>query len=184
MTKLASALRHPAVERTEFKRGVLPASISQLDLGLIKEKLIERAQFGREKDSPPISLERLDEAIVDYRRYLFLNLKYPGFPVAPSYDIDEVWHQHILFTRKYAADCQSIFGEMRHHVPHFGRGVRNLEDDMRILDNTRALWKKEFGYTPKSYKDMTALTSDNGWSGNVDLTGTFMPWTAQMALLS
>jgi hypothetical protein len=168
----------------EYLRGILPLSLVGLNLESVRGKLIERAEYGREKDSPPVPLERLDDAILDYKRYLFLNLKYPGFPVAPSYDIDEVWHQHILFTRKYAADCQNIFGEMRHHVPHFGRDSRNPEEDTRILNNTRALWEKEFGYVPKSYEGMTALTSDNGWSGNVDLTAVFTPWPAQLALLS
>ncbi len=154
----------------EYAKGVLPPPIAQMDLSSIKEKLIERATGGREKDCPPVPLERLDEALMDYRRYLFLNLKYPGFPVAPSYDIDEVWHQHILFTRRYGADCERIFGGMRHHIPHFGRQKRNPVEDVRILDNTRGLWQSEFGFVPKSYEGMTALTSDNGWSGNVDLS--------------
>lgn len=166
----ATALLRPVTERTEYAKGVLPLAIAQLDLDQVREKLVERAQYGREKDAPPVPLNFLDEAIQDYKHYLFLNLKYPSFPIAPSYHIDEVWHQHILFTKKYAADCKSIFGEMRHHVPHFGRGVRNLEEDMRILGDTHVLWVKEFGAVPSSYDGMTALTSDNGWSGNVDLT--------------
>jgi hypothetical protein len=73
---------------------------------------------------------------------------------------------------------------MRHHVPHFGRNAGNPEEDTRILDNTRALWKREFGFVPKSYDGMTALTSDNGWSGNIDLSKTDPNfWDAQTAVL-
>lgn len=158
------------VADTTLPKGQLTSTIADMDLSLIREKLVERATAGREKDCPPVQLESLDTAIQDYRGYLFLNLKYPGFPIAPSYDIDEVWHQHILFTKRYSEDCHRIFGEMRHHVPHFGRQTRGVEEDKIILDNTRNLWKDEFGYVPDSYEGMTALTSDNGWSGNVDLT--------------
>jgi len=168
-----STPNHAFTLRTQHERGVLPLSVAELDLSLIEEKLIERAQFGRESRCPPVPLKDLPDVIQDYKKYLFLNLKYHGFPIAPSYHIDEVWHQHILFTKKYADDCEQIFGEIRHHVPHFGRDVRNPEEDMRILDDTRALWMSEFGVVPKSYEGMTALTSDNGWSGNVDLGSTF-----------
>lgn len=166
---LATTVSAHAV-RDDLPKGELTEAIALMDMIPIKDKLIERATSGREKDNPPVKLEDIDEAIMDYRRYLFLNLRYPGFPIAPSYDIDEVWHQHILFTRRYGTDCQKIFGEMRHHIPHFGRKDRRVEEDKRILDKTRALWEAEFGFIPKSYEGMTALTSDNGWSGNVDLT--------------
>lgn len=169
---------------SNYERGVFSPEIASLDLTLIKEKLIERALSGREITSPPVALDVLDQAIEDYKGYLYLNLRYPGFPIAPSYDIDEVWHQHILFTRKYAADCQVIFGEMRHHVPHFGRDSKSPEQDVIILDNTRDLWKQEFGYVPDSYEGMTALTSDNGWSGNVNLIGVDDSfWETQASIL-
>lgn len=28
-----------------------------------------------------------------------------------------MWHAHILFTQKYAADCDRIFGSFLHHFP-------------------------------------------------------------------
>jgi len=50
-----------------------------------------------------------------YRRFLTLQLLYPDEPWAPTKEIDEVWHQHILGTRKYAADCDAVFGHFLHH---------------------------------------------------------------------
>ncbi len=37
-------------------------------------------------------------------------------------DLDQFWHQHILDTPKYAADCNRLFGRMIHHNPHVVRG--------------------------------------------------------------
>lgn len=34
-----------------------------------------------------------------------------------SQAIDIVWHTHILFTKKYHADCQKLFGRYLHHLP-------------------------------------------------------------------
>ena len=50
-----------------------------------------------------------------YRRYLTLVLLYPDAPWAPTKQIDDVWHQHILGTRKYASDCDAVFGHFLHH---------------------------------------------------------------------
>ena len=165
------------------QKGYLPDSIQKLDLSLVRGKLEERARLGREVPVPPVPLSLLDEAIEDYRHFWALNLRYPGFPIVPSETIDEVWHQHILFTQQYAADCAAIFGEFRHHVPHFGRAQRNLEEDKRLLCNTLELWAKEYGAIPASYDGMTALTCEGGWSGNVDLTGSFLSWEAQALIL-
>lgn len=161
----------------------LPDSIQELDLSLVRGKLEERARLGREVSAPPVPLALLDEAIEGYRRFLTLNLRYPGFPIVPSEIIDEVWHQHALFTEMYAADCTAIFGEFRHHVPHFGRARRNVEQDKQLLRNTLELWAKEFGAIPASYDGMTALTCESGWSGNVDLTSNFLSWEEQALIL-
>ncbi len=39
--------------------------------------------------------------------------------------MDEVWHAHILDTRRYAADCDCVFGEFIHHYPYFGLGDKH-----------------------------------------------------------
>lgn len=35
----------------------------------------------------------------------------------PNKQIDEMWHEHILDTRKYSDDCQTVFGYYLHHTP-------------------------------------------------------------------
>jgi hypothetical protein len=71
---------------------------------------------------------------------------FPGGTIAPVVDVDEFWHYHILNTRKYAADCQEIFGYFLHHFPYAGmRG----EDDEKALaragDWTRQMYEETFG---------------------------------------
>ena len=168
-----------------FSQGELPQSILAMDLSFVRTKLEDRALVGREKNCPPVLLSRLEAALEDYKKYLFLNLKYEGFPLVPSFEIDEVWHQHILFTEQYAVDCQAIFGGMRHHIPHFRRIERNVAEDLLILENTKAIWRKEFAQVPVSYEGMTELTSTSKWSGNMDLSMTNPTfWESQTRILA
>jgi hypothetical protein len=85
--------------------------------------------------------ERIELA---YRRFLVLRAKFPQQQIAPTRDIDAFWHAHILDTRKYAADCDRIFGEFVHHYPYLG-----LLGDQGKLDEAaatlRQLFVSEFG---------------------------------------
>lgn len=162
---------------------VIPTAIRDLDLSIIHGKLTDRATTGREIINPPVALDNLDQAVEDYRKFLALCEQFRGFPIVPSYDIDEVWHQHVLFTEQYRNDCDAVFGKFFDHVPYFGRNEANVEEDDRVLINTRELWEKVYGYIPASYEGMTAPTSSGGWSGTVDLTGGFMSWADQDKIL-
>ncbi|MCM5681291.1 glycine-rich domain-containing protein-like [Schlegelella sp. S2-27] len=94
------------------------AGIEGLDLEPIKFKLT------CEKDEYRWSREHAERIEVGYKRFLALMAKYPERAIAPTRDIDTFWHAHILDTRKYAADCQRVFGEFVHHYPYVG-----LQDD-------------------------------------------------------
>lgn len=116
------------------------ARIVALDLEPIKFKLVKEDGY---------SLE--DVSILEkwYHRFLFLTFKYKTQPIVVSEAIDAFWHHHILDTRKYAEDCEVVFGELLHHFPYFGlRG----DDDQRALrsayQNTLELMREEFGETP------------------------------------
>jgi hypothetical protein len=82
--------------------------ISTYDLSPIREKIV--------KDNVlPESI--VDEAILEYRKYMIL-LRL-GFQqlVMCSHEVDEVWHTHILFTQSYAEFCYQAFGGFVHHDP-------------------------------------------------------------------
>lgn len=82
-----------------------------------------------------------------YRNFLYLNVKYPECaPLPPSDDVDEFWHNHILDTKKYAQDCQMIFGKYLHHYPYLGIDENStMEDLKRYFQKTQELHFKEFG---------------------------------------
>ena len=62
------------------------------------------------------SHDRLTIAEKDYRDFLAHAKRKVG-RLAPSADVDEVWHTHIIFTQQYHADCEKYFGYYLHHLP-------------------------------------------------------------------
>ena len=87
--------------------------VEGIDLSPICRKL-------RVSDPASWPKEQIDEAERLYRRFLALNLLHPGEDRCPTSWLDEFWHQHIVDTRKYAADCELLFGKLLHHDPYFG----------------------------------------------------------------
>ena len=71
-------------------------------------------------DGEPWTLERATKAIEQYRRFLFLSKHYPQQRIVPSWEVDQVWHAHILDTTKYREDCDRLFGSFMDHWPYFG----------------------------------------------------------------
>jgi len=79
-----------------------------------------------------------------YRQYLTLCHKYPNIKVVPPKLADKVWHEHITNTRKYAADCDALFGMFIHHQP----GRPNAESE---FEQTKELYQKEFNIDLEAY---------------------------------
>lgn len=122
---------------------VLPSRISliyAMDLEPIVFKLINN-EHG---ESP--SLEEVDDAVVKYRQFLELCMRYPNQGIVPTNEIDMVWHAHILDTVKYREDCQVVFGQFIDHFPYLG--MRSEEDEINLINSfkeTDRLFKKHFG---------------------------------------
>ena len=104
------------------------ARAKSLDLSPIRLKLMDKSH------GAGWSLEQTDSAQLLYLCFLALQAVYADTEhcVVPPVIVDEFWHQHILDTRKYAEDCQLMFGYFLHHFPYFG--MRGPEDE-------RALYK-------------------------------------------
>lgn len=102
--------------------------IETLDLDPIKCKLMDPDEG--------IGWSRGLTDIVESQYRQFLKLTALGVGViVPTKLIDQFWHAHILDTRKYAEDCDQVFGYFLHHFPYLGmRGEqdrRNLEISFR-----------------------------------------------------
>lgn len=86
------------------------------------------------------------EACQLYKNFLFLKFKYPNETLAPSEDIDEFWHNHILDTQRYRQDCEKIFGRYLDHYPYFGiDGQTTLDDLDAAFATTQRLHVEVFG---------------------------------------
>jgi hypothetical protein len=58
----------------------------------------------------------------------------------PNADVDDLWHEHILNTRRYARDCEKVHGKFIHHSSMDG-----VEESARtaLVARTVALFQKE-----------------------------------------
>ncbi|MEA2599493.1 MAG: hypothetical protein QOF89_485 [Acidobacteriota bacterium] len=119
--------------------GQVDPLIAALDLSQVRRKLMEPAPEGKGWSQ---ELALLAEKW--YRRYLHIVLKHADVRPVPNHQIDDFWHQHILDTRAYARDCQSVFGRFIHHNPYFGLNGDADERDA-CFDQTNALYRLEFG---------------------------------------
>ena len=103
--------------------------LESLDLELIAQKLMH-PNYGQ-----GWTRQQVDRAIANYKRFLHLLYLHPNSTIVPTQEIDEVWHQHILDTRKYEQDCQWLFGYFVHHYPYFGMGS---DAEQQAIDTTFA----------------------------------------------
>jgi len=113
------------------------ALVATIDLTMVRNKL--------KQSTYPIAWDelRLDRAELLYRRYLTMNLLYPGATIVPTEDVDAFWHQHILDTKAYADDCQRVFGYFLHHFPYLG--LRGDEAALNTaFEQTRKLYEALF----------------------------------------
>jgi len=126
------------LEKEELKAAQL--YINNLDLTFLQTQLTQR-------DIDKWSRKDAIIGIQQYKNYLYLikkyNDKYPIIP--PSKHIDEVWHQHILNTKKYHDACWQIFGHFHHHTPG-EKTKKSIAFYNQLFDQiTQELYFKEFG---------------------------------------
>ncbi|RYH48697.1 MAG: glycine-rich domain-containing protein-like [Alcaligenaceae bacterium] len=100
-----------------------------------------------------------EAAVQFYKNFLFICRKYldDSAHIAPSIEIDEVWHHHILDTQRYSDDCHQIFGRYIHHFPYFGtRGNEDFRNLTTAFENFQRLHVAEFGCPVPSIWHTTA----------------------------
>ena len=86
-----------------------------------------------------------ERAIDAYQQFMELKKNLEDFDaqvLSPPAAIDKVWHLHVLDTRAYAADCQSLCGRMIHHDIDGGQDA--AARDKRIASTKMAL-RARFG---------------------------------------
>lgn len=115
------------------------ALVNQLDFIDQNAKLI--SYYGWEKT-------KVLETEATYKKWLALHKAYnQEIVIAPSGQLDEYWHLHILDTRKYMQDCDFVFGGYLHHYPYFGLTSTEPQEDLeKAFLLTRELFKTHFGH--------------------------------------
>lgn len=122
---------------TEAKK--ILKEVATIDLEMVKMKLQEK------EEGLGWTSEQCESAEVEYKRYLHLCKVY-GKGIVPNKIMDYMWHFHILDTRAYHRDCDSLFGGYMHHYPYFGmRGSDDAKDLEDSFYKSSDLYKKEFG---------------------------------------
>jgi hypothetical protein len=90
------------------------------------------------------SLEAARFAIGGYRRFCFL-AAISDAPMTPSETVDEVWHQHLIYSRDYwDIWCGQVLRAPLHHDPTPG-GIQERQKFRRQYAETMALHERYFG---------------------------------------
>ncbi len=130
-----------SIERVSYlmtQKGIDP-EIAKLDLEMVKMKLREA------EEGENWTHEQCDSAEIEYKRYLQLCKKY-GKGIVPNKIMDKFWHYHILDTKAYHRDCNTVFGHYLHHFPYFGmRGEQDAIDLKNSFLETKERYLETFG---------------------------------------
>jgi hypothetical protein len=90
------------------------------------------------------SLEDARAAVDAYRRFCFLAVV-SQTPVVPSEIVDEVWHQHLIYSRDYwTIWCEKILQAPLHHDPTSGSPEMQMTHRRQYAE-TLALHERFFG---------------------------------------
>lgn len=71
-----------------------------------------------------------------YRKFLYLRSCYVHITIRPTPEIDMFWHEHILYTKKYAQDCALLPRGFMHHQPE------ELDNRKKAIESKKILYKQ------------------------------------------
>src|SRR5215212_8428244 len=91
--------------------------------------------------TPPFARRAIDE----YRKFLYLGVV-ADFGVTPSKVIDQVWHEHLLFTRAYAEFCRDVLARPFEHYPELVAMDKQTSTFETQYEATLDLYEDEFDH--------------------------------------
>lgn len=74
-----------------------------------------------------MSKEQFQKVVPEYWKFLGLIALGHRYLGMFSESVDQIWHTHILNTRRYEQFCLSIYGRMIHHAPNLSLQQRESE---------------------------------------------------------
>ena len=126
-----------------FMKFGLSSEIEEIRFDLIAWKM-------RDSQECTLSDEEVEIAIGEYKRFLELKIDNPDLNFAPTYLMDEVWHFHILDTKRYSMNCHNMFGKFLHHAPSYGPYDEPTKEKGLLLsfERMKSLYRKRYGHDP------------------------------------
>ena len=93
------------------------------------------------------TIEYTQRVVDEYKKFAFLAVA-AGHPVAPSDQVDQVWHLHLVYTHSYWDEfCLKVLQKSLHHDPAQG-GQSEYEKFNDWYRKTLASYDAFFGYKP------------------------------------
>lgn len=86
-------------------------------------------------------------AIAEYRKFVFLGIT-SEFSVTPPKVIDQVWHEHLLFSRGYREFCRVVLQRDFDHHPELLPSDTQTAQFQAQYEATLAAYRTEFNRTP------------------------------------
>ncbi len=111
--------------------------LEQLDLTYIAQ-----AMCAEHYPLPRWTMDNATACLQLYKNFLLLTKKHWPQSLVPTRQIDEFWHNHILYTQNYFNDCQQIFGHYLHHLP--ASPDEDPDQLVKAFSNTKQLYFAEF----------------------------------------
>ena len=116
------------------------------------------AKFGGQDASAKAFADRLSrkldwpkqfamKAIWEYKKFVYLGV-ISDFTVTPSKAIDQVWHEHLPFSRGYGKFCEEVIEYNFDHNPELVPVTSQTAVFQEQYYETLALYKQEFGNNP------------------------------------
>jgi hypothetical protein len=101
--------------------GVLPdvpvnSVINRLDASLDNE-FVSQVKQRFLQENPKVTEDEFEWRLFELKRYFLLTNILKQAPMF-SEEVDEIWHQMILFTKKYQVFSEQFLGKMIHHTPN------------------------------------------------------------------
>lgn len=113
--------------------------LNELDLQAVFQKLVSVSESYQCK-------EEVQYIISQYKMLLCLHFLFPDVELAPTQEIDRVWHTHILLnTAKYIEDCQRLYGYILHHYSPNDDLDMNHKCQQAAWERTKQLFLEIFG---------------------------------------
>lgn len=118
-------------------------SLPEIEI-ILSVDLLEAAS--RSDDVPKDwSREQHERSLARYLKWLRLKQLHPHARLAPTRDIDVMWHLHMLAPVAYNRDCRQLFGRTLDHNGGFGKGAGELPQLQEVFTHTALMWEEAYG---------------------------------------